>query len=67
MFGGTMSYKQEDVERFERDWDMAEKFLSSMLASNIVKNGQYQDLKARIRSLDSMVTDISLMARSDKD
>jgi len=62
-----MSYKQEDVERFERDWDMAEKFLSSMLASNIVKNGQYQDLKARIRSLDSMVTDISLMARSDKD
>ena len=62
-----MSFKQEDVERFERDWDMAEKFLSSMLASNIVKNGQYQDLKARIRSLDSMVTDISLMARSDKD
>lgn len=62
-----MSFKQEDVERFERDWDMAEKFLSSMLASPIVKNGQYQDLKARIRSLDSMVTDISLMARSDKD
>lgn len=62
-----MSYKQEDVEKFEHDWDMAEKFLSSMLASPIVKNGQYQDLKARIRSLDSIVTDISLFARSDKD
>lgn len=62
-----MSFKQEDVEKFERDWDMAEKFLSSMLASPVVMNVQYQDLKARIRSIDSLVMDISLMARSDKD
>ena len=62
-----MSFKQEDVEKFERAWEMAEKHLSVMLASPIVMNGQYQDLKARIRSLDSMVTDISLFARSDKD
>ena len=62
-----MSFKQEDVEKFERAWEMAEKYLSSMLASPVVINGQYQDLKARIRSIDSLVTDISLMARSDKD
>lgn len=62
-----MSFKQEDVEKFERAWEMAEKYLESMLASPIVRNGEYQDLKARIRSLDSLVTDISLMARSDKD
>ena len=62
-----MSFRQEDVEKFERSWEMAEKHLESMLASPIVMNGEYQDLKARIRSLDSLVTDISLMARSDKD
>lgn len=62
-----MAFKQEDVEKFERAWEMAEKYLESMLASPIVRDGEYQDLKARIRSLDSLVTDISLMARSDKD
>lgn len=62
-----MGYKQEDVEKFERDWDYAIKRLEAMAENPIVPNGLYRDLKSRVRSLESLVLDISLIARSDKD
>ena len=62
-----MSFKQEDVEKFERDWRVAERQLSYMLENCIVSDRMYQDMKARIRSLESLVLDISDAARSDKD
>lgn len=62
-----MSFKQEDVEKFERDWHVAERHLGYMLENNIVSDRMYQDMKARIRSLESLAVDISDAARSDKD
>lgn len=62
-----MAFKQEDVEKFERDWDFAIKRLESMAENPIVSNGLYKDFKSRVRSLESIVLDISLIARSDKD
>jgi len=62
-----MSFKQEDVERFEHNWNSAERYLGYMLNNEIVSDKMYQDLKARIRSLESLVVDISDAARSDKD
>jgi len=62
-----MAFKQEDVIKFEKDWDFAIKRLESMAENPIVSNGLYDDFKSRVRSLESIVIDISLIARSDKD
>jgi hypothetical protein len=62
-----MAFKQEDVEKFEHDWDLAMTRLEAMANNSVVSNGMYQDFKRRVQSLESLVIDISLIARSDKD
>lgn len=62
-----MSFKQEDIEKFECDWDMTKKYLEFMLSNKILSGKMYSDLKARVKSIESLVVDISDCARSDKD
>jgi hypothetical protein len=62
-----MAFKQEDVEKFEHDWDLAMIRLEAMANNPVVSDSMYQDFKRRVQSLESFVIDISLIARSDKD
>jgi len=62
-----MTFKQEDVEKFEQDFEKVMKNLSSMMNNPIVSKQDYRDLGARIRSFESLFIDISTSARSDKD
>jgi len=62
-----MSFKQEDVEMFEQDFETVMKYLSLMMNNPIVSKQDYRDLSSRIRSFESLFIDISTSARSDKD
>jgi len=62
-----MSFKQEDIEKFEHDWHNAERYLGYMLESKIISDQMYRNMCARIISIESLVLDISDNARSDKD
>jgi len=60
-------YKQEEVEKFETDWRIAKRHLEAMAGSPIVSSGMYMDFTMRMKSIESLVMDISDYARSDKD
>lgn len=62
-----MSFKQKDVEKFEREWDFAVKHLTAMAENPILDDQMYRGLNDRIRSLELCVLDISSYVRSDKD
>lgn len=62
-----MNFKQEEVEKFETDWRIAKRHLEAMAGSLIVSSGMYMDFVARMKSIESLVMDISDYARSDKD
>jgi hypothetical protein len=60
-------FNQEEVEKFETDWRIAKRHLDAMANNPILASTMYVDFTMRIRSLESLVLDISDCVRSDKD
>lgn len=58
---------QIEIEKFEMDWSNAKKHLENMIHNKMVNPEMQRELRTRIKSIDSLVIDISDYIRSDKD
>jgi hypothetical protein len=59
--------QQKNIEKFETDWRKAKGYLESMANNPVLASTMYVEFTTRIRSLESLVVDVSDCVRSDKD
>jgi hypothetical protein len=58
---------QINIESFETDWRIVKRHLEAMASNPVLVSTMYIEFTTRIRSLESLVLDVSDCVRSDKD